>query len=54
MMGICTSQEIDAMASQKQKAYKKPILTKYGKLKDLTTGGSGTAQETSSGQKPRP
>lgn len=25
------------MASQKLKAYKKPILTKYGKLKDLTT-----------------
>ncbi len=42
------------MASQKQKAYKKPILTKYGKLKDLTTGGSGNAQEPSSGKKTRP
>ena len=35
-------------------AYEKPTLTRYGQLKDLTTGGSGTAQESSSGQKPRP
>ena len=37
-----------------RKAYKKPILTKYGQLKDLTTGGSKSAQEPSSGKKPRP
>jgi len=37
-----------------QKVYKKPILTKYGQLKDLTTGGSGNAQESSQGQKPKP
>lgn len=37
-----------------RKTYKKPILTRYGKLKDLTTGGSGNSQESSQGQKPRP
>jgi len=37
-----------------RKTYKKPILTKYGKLKDLTTGGSGHSSEPSSGRKPRP
>ena len=37
-----------------RKNYKKPILTKYGKLKDLTTGGTGDAREGSSGSKPRP
>jgi len=37
-----------------RKTYKKPILTKYGRLKDLTTGGSGRANEPSSGKKPRP
>ena len=33
--------------------YQKPTLTEYGRLKDLTTGGSGNAQESSSGKKPR-
>ena len=32
-----------------RKGYKKPILTKYGKLKELTTGGtSGVAEGGSS------
>lgn len=35
-------------------AYEKPRLTKYGELKELTTGGSGTANEGSNGKKPRP
>jgi hypothetical protein len=34
--------------------YKKPILVTYGKLKDLTTGGSGKSKEGSGGKKPRP
>ena len=33
-----------ATATQK-KAYKTPSLTKYGQLKDLTTGGSGNRKE---------
>ena len=37
-----------------KKAYQEPKLTAYGRLKDLTTGGTGTAQEPSSGKKPRP
>lgn len=41
-------------ATPKRKAYRKPSLTKYGQLKDLTTGGSGTANESSNGKKPRP
>jgi hypothetical protein len=40
--------------ARKTKPYKKPVLTEYGKLKDLTTGGSGNANESSSGMKPRP
>jgi hypothetical protein len=44
----------DAAATPRRKPYTKPSLTKYGRLKDLTTGGSGNAQESSSGQKPRP
>jgi hypothetical protein len=39
---------------EKKKAYLRPSLMKYGKLKDLTTGGSGSANEGSSGKKPRP
>ena len=37
-----------------RKAYQKPALTQYGQLKDLTTGGSGSAKEGSSGKNPRP
>jgi hypothetical protein len=37
-----------------RKTYRKPTLTTYGRLKDLTTGGTGRAQEPSSGAKPRP
>jgi len=37
-----------------KKAYAKPSLTNYGKLKDITAGGSGKSTEPSSGRKPRP
>jgi hypothetical protein len=37
-----------------KKAYQKPTLTRYGQLKDLTTGGSGKSRESSAGKKPRP
>jgi hypothetical protein len=59
MTGI--EKRISTMAAKKtnesisrKKAYQKPTLTRYGQLKDLTTGGSGNAQESSSGKKPRP
>jgi hypothetical protein len=38
----------------RKKPYKKPDIKTYGKLQDLTTGGSGNANEGSSGKKPRP
>ena len=34
--------------------YQRPKLSRYGKLQDLTTGGTGNAQEGSNGQRPRP
>jgi hypothetical protein len=37
-----------------KKSYQSPRLTEYGRLKDLTTGGSGTANEGSSAKNPRP
>jgi len=37
-----------------RQSYRRPVLTAYGQLKDLTAGGSGTANETSNGKKPRP
>jgi len=40
--------------TRERKPYKKPTLTTYGQLKDLTAGGSGNANEGSSGKKPRP
>ena len=45
---------IKSETTPKRRIYKKPTLAVYGKLKDLTTGGSGTANEGSSGKKPRP
>jgi hypothetical protein len=36
-----------------KKSYQKPTLTQYGKAKDLTTAGPGTAREASPGKKPR-
>jgi len=39
---------------EKKKEYRTPELEEHGALKDLTTGGSGNAQETSMGQRPRP
>lgn len=44
----------DTNAATDRKPYKKPILTGYGQLKDLTAGGSGNASEGSQGQRPRP
>ena len=40
--------------STKKKPYESPRLTEYGKLADLTTGGTGNANESSQSQKPRP
>lgn len=37
-----------------KKTYGSPRVTSYGALKDLTAGGSGHSQESSSGMKPRP
>ena len=37
-----------------RKPYQRPSLQTYGSLKDLTTGGSGKAQETGSGKNPKP
>jgi hypothetical protein len=52
---------IDVMApkespkeSTSKKTYQRPKLSAYGKLQDLTTGGTGTASEGSQGQRPRP
>jgi hypothetical protein len=36
------------------KPYTRPELKTFGKLQDLTTGGTGNANEGSSGSKPRP
>lgn len=38
----------------RKEPYLKPTLEPYGQLRDLTTGGSGNAKESSSGKKPRP
>jgi len=38
----------------RKKKYRAPSLRRYGRLKDLTTGGTGNANENSSGKKPRP
>lgn len=38
----------------RKKVYRAPTLTRYGQLKDLTTGGSGKSVEGKSGKKPRP
>ena len=38
----------------RKKSYTRPSLRPYGKLKDLTTGGTGHATEPSSSKKPRP
>ena len=40
--------------NDRKTTYETPTLTTYGKLKDLTTGGTGNASEGSSGQRPRP
>jgi len=38
----------------KKKEYDSPAIVEYGSLAELTAGGSGTAQEASSGQNKRP
>jgi hypothetical protein len=40
--------------NSKKKPYKTPSIEAYGRLRDLTAGGSGTANEGSQGQRPRP
>jgi len=37
-----------------KKPYQKPKLTAYGRLQDLTTGGTRTSSEGGSGKKPKP
>jgi hypothetical protein len=37
-----------------RKPYHRPSVTTYGRLRDLTTGGTGNANEPSSGKRPRP
>jgi len=37
-----------------RRPYSKPSLTAHGEVKTLTTGGTGSAQESSQGQRPRP
>jgi hypothetical protein len=36
------------------KPYQRPQLKAFGKLQDLTTGGTGHSTEPSAGKKPRP
>ena len=36
-----------------KKAYQAPKLTDHGLVTEVTTGGTGNAQESSSGQRPR-
>jgi hypothetical protein len=40
--------------SPARKPYQRPNVTTYGRLRDLTTGGTGNANEPSSGKRPRP
>jgi asparagine synthase (glutamine-hydrolysing) len=48
------AEEERGMSEGKKKPYQAPKLTEYGALKDLTAGGSGNANESSTGQRPRP
>ena len=40
--------------SQTAKPYQRPQFKTFGKLQDLTTGGTGHSTEPSAGKKPRP
>ena len=40
--------------TETRRAYRQPELVRYGQLAKLTQGGTGTANEGSAGQKPRP
>ena len=42
----------DATTTTRKKTYKTPNLTKYGQLKDLTTGGTGSSAEPSGKSEP--
>jgi hypothetical protein len=48
------TEEKDRHEPGSKKPYREPRLTEYGALKDLTAGGSGSANEGSQGQRPRP
>ena len=43
-----------AKNSPAKKPYQRPSVVRYGKLQDLTTGGTGNASESSQGQRPKP
>jgi hypothetical protein len=43
-----------AKKSEPAKPYQRPQLKTFGKLQDLTTGGTGHSTEPSAGKKPRP
>ena len=42
-----------ARANPARRAYTKPTLTTYGRLKDITTGGSGAKSEPSPPKGPK-
>jgi hypothetical protein len=44
------SSERPAAAAPSKKPYARPQLTAHGRLVELTTGGTGSAKETSPGQ----
>lgn len=48
-----TEDQKTAVQQPCRRPYQVPRLSVYGAVRDLTMGGSGNAQETSSGQKPR-
>jgi hypothetical protein len=41
-----------AAAAQQKRSYHTPTLQRFGRVRELTTGGSGNAQESSSGTDP--
>lgn len=38
------------VTAKKKKWYRSPVLTKYGAVRDLTTGGTGKASEVQKGK----
>ena len=53
-MGKTMKREKEDNATKMRKPYLAPFLVCYGTLKELTRGGSGSANEPSMGLKPRP